>query len=79
MNQMEMVYNDETLFISMKGVYNSKNISTLKRKMYNVINQYGIKNIIIDKKNISSIDSGAFYDMLDDYDSKYGGNLKVEE
>lgn len=79
MNQMEMVYNTDTLFINIKGVYNSKNISTLKRKMYHAINQYGINNVVINKKNISSMDLDAFYDMLDDYDIKYGGNLKVEE
>lgn len=79
MNQMEMIYDSDTLFVNIKGVYNSKNISNLKRKLYHVINQYGINNIIINKKNISSIDSEAFYDMLDDYDIKYGGNLKVEE
>ena len=79
MDQMEMVYSDDTLFINMSGIYNSKNISKLKRKMYHVINQYGINNVVIDRKNISKIDDGAFYDMLDDYDIKYGGNLKVEE
>lgn len=79
MNQVEMVYSNDTLFINMSGIYNSKNISKLKRKMYNVINQYGISNVVIDRKNISKIDDNAFYDMLDDYDLKYGGNLKVEE
>ncbi len=79
MGQMEMIYSNDTLFINIEGVYNSKSISTLKRKMYNVINQYGISNVVIDKKNISKIDYGAFYDMLNDYDTKYGGNLKIEE
>ncbi len=79
MNQVEMVYSNDTLFINLSGIYNSKNISKLKRKMYNVINQYGINNVVIDRKNISKIDDNAFYDMLDDYDLKYGGNLKVEE
>lgn len=79
MGQMEMIYNNDTLFINIEGIYNSKNINNLKRKMYNVINQYGINNVVIDKKKILKIDSGAFYDMLNDYDIKYGGNLKIEE
>lgn len=79
MGQMEMIYSNDTLFVNLEGVYNSKKINNLKRKMYNVINQYGISNVVIDKKKILKIDSGAFYDMLNDYDAKYGGNLKIEE
>lgn len=79
MGKMEMIYSNDTLFVNIKGIYNSKNINNLKQKMYDVINMYGISNVVIDKKNISKIDTGAFYDMLDDYDLKYGGNLKVEE
>ena len=79
MSKTEFVYNNQTLFVNLNGEYNSKNINTLRRKLYSIIDQYGINDIIIDKKQITEIDSGAFYDMLDDYDIKYGGNLIVEE
>lgn len=79
MPKTEFVYHNQTLFVNLNGQYNSKNISTLKRKLYSIIDQYGINEIIIDRKQITTIDSGAFYDMLDDYDVKYGGSLIVEE
>lgn len=79
MSKTEFVYHNQTLFVNLIGEYNSKNISILKRKLYSIIDQYGINDIIIDRKQITEMDSGAFYDMLDDYDIKYGGNLIIEE
>lgn len=79
MSKTEFVYHNQTLFVNLNGEYNSKNISTLKRKLYSIIDQYGISDIVIDPKQITELDKTAFYDMLDDYDIKYGGNLIVEE
>lgn len=79
MSKSEIIYQDGTLFISMYGAYNSKEIKSLKKKMYNILDTYGINEIVINKKGTLNIDSNAFYDMLDDYDIKYGGNLIVEE
>lgn len=79
MSKTEFVYHNQTLFVNLNGDYTSKNIGMLKRKLYSIIDQYGISDIVIDRKQITEIDNGAFYDMLDDYDIKYGGNLIVDE
>lgn len=79
MPKEEFVYHNRTLFINLSGDYNRKNIGTLKNKMYSIIEQYGIDDIVINKQRISNMDNNAFYDMLDDYDVKYGGKLIVEE
>lgn len=79
MPKSEMFYQDETLYISMSGVYNKKNIKVFRKKLYNIIDRYGVNEIVINKKSITEIDSNAFYDMLDDYDIKYGGTLTIEE
>ena len=79
MPKEEFVYHNRTLFINLSGDYNRKTIGTLKNKMYSIIEQYGIDDIIINKQMISTMDNNAFYDMLDDYDVKYGGKLIVEE
>jgi hypothetical protein len=67
------------LFVNLNGGYSSKSISVLKKKIYSIIEQYGISNIIIDRKKTTDVDNAAFYNMLDDYDVKYGGNLIVNE
>ena len=79
MAKEEFIYHNQTLFVNLNGEYNSKNISILKRKLYSIIDQYGINDIIIDQKHITLLDKSAFYDMLDDYDVKYGGNLTLED
>ena len=60
-------------------VWNSKNILELKRKLYYILNEYGVTDIIIDIKDVVALDKETFYEMLDDYDIKYGGNLNVIE
>lgn len=79
MSKEEFIYHNQTLFVNLNGEYNSKNISILKRKLYSIIDQYGINDIVIDQKHITLLDKSAFYDMLDDYDVKYGGNLTLED
>lgn len=70
-------YSKNTLFINIEGLVNKNNINDLKRKLYNIISEYSISDIVIDISKTNDIDKEAFYDFLDDYDIKYGGNLVV--
>lgn len=79
MSKTEFVYHNQTLFVNLNGEYNSKNINMLKGKLYGIIDKYGINDIVVNKNHITRIDDNAFYDMLDDYDIKYGGNLIINE
>ena len=79
MPNTEFIYHSQTLYVNLNGKYTSKNIKMLKNKLYSIIDQYGINDIVISRRLITDIDNAAFYDMLDEYDSKYGGNLIVEE
>lgn len=79
MFKTEIEFSKNTLYVSVKGIASSKNVNEMKRKLYYILNEYGITDIIIDIKDVTSIDKIAFYDMLDDYDIKYGGNLNVIE
>lgn len=79
MFKTEIEFSKNTLYVSIKGLASSKNIAELKRKLYYILNEYGVTNIVMDIKDIVMIDKDAFYDLLDDYDMKYGGNLSVVE
>lgn len=79
MGNLKMVYQDNTLFITMSGVYTNRGINKMKQKMYDIIDRYGINDIVINKKGITHINGSSFYDMLDECDDKYGGNIIVEE
>lgn len=79
MFKTEIEFSKNTLYITVKGMANKKNIIELKRKLYYILNEYGIADIIIDIKDVALLDKETFYDMLDDYDIRYGGNLNVLE
>lgn len=79
MFKTEIEFSRNTLYISVRGIANKKNIAELKRKLYYILNEYGIVDIIIDIKDVVAMDKEAFYDLLDDYDIRYGGNLSVAE
>lgn len=75
----DMVYSYDVLYVNVEGNLSKKDVSSLQKKMYAVISEYGIEDIVIDIKGTNKIDKNAFYDMLDDYDLRYGGNLKIME
>lgn len=79
MSKTEFIYHNQTLFVNLNGEYSSKNINMLKNKLYGIIDKYGINDVVVNKNHITKIDNAAFYDMLDDYDIKYGGNLIIDE
>ena len=79
MVKMDFTYTKSTLFITLNGIINKKDIITLKRKMYYIVDEYEIDNIVLDIKNIKNMDYDAFYDFLDNYDIKYQGHLEVIE
>lgn len=77
MFKTDIEYSRNTLYINVTGIVNKKNVGELKRKMYYIIDEYGIGNIIIDIKGVINMDKDAFYQFLDDYDVEYGGNLNI--
>lgn len=77
MFKTDIEYSRNTLYINVTGIVNKKNVDQLKRKMYYIINEYGIGDIVIDIKGVINMDKDAFYQFLDDYDVEYGGNLNI--
>lgn len=75
----DLIYSDDVLYVNVEGNLNKRGVTSLQKKMYSVISEYGIQDIVIDIKGTNKIDKTAFYDMLDDYDNRYGGNLKIME
>lgn len=77
MFKTDIEYSRNTLYINVTGIVNKKNVGELKRKMYYIIDEYGIGDIVIDIKGVINMDKDAFYQFLDDYDEVYGGNLNI--
>lgn len=75
----DITYTKDTLIVNLSGIMNKKDINILKKKLYNIILDYGINNIIIDIKKITLMDKDNFYHFLDDYDSRFKGYLEVKD
>ena len=75
----DIIFNKNVLSIYLENKINKKNIHILKKRLYYIVNEYGVSNIVIHLSNITYIDTEAFYDFLDEYDDELGGHLKLEK
>ena len=66
-------YRKKALYITLRGIASKDAIKKFKKKLYYVINEYNINNIVVNLKMIDNKDS--LYDLFDEYDIKYGGDL----
>lgn len=79
MFKTEIEFSRNTLYVNLSGNISRENIRRLKQKIYYIIEEYNIYEIVINVKNSEFVDVDAFYNFLDEYDIKYGGNLFVVE
>ena len=68
-------YHKKSLYVTLNGIVTKESVKKFRKKLYYVINEYNINNIVI---NLKMIDNKEYvYDLLDEYDLKYGGDLVV--
>ncbi len=77
MFNIDIFYSNNTLNVSVEGIINKNNINQIKKRLYYIISEYGINDIVIDIKNTINVDKEALSEFLDDYDINYGGNLVI--
>ena len=66
-------YRKKSLYITLSGIASKDGIKKFRKKLYYVISEYNINNIVVNLKMIENKDS--LYDLFDEYDVKYGGDL----
>jgi len=66
-------YRKKSLYITLSGIVSKDSIKKFKKRLYYVISEYNINNIVVNLKMIDNKDS--LYDLFDEYDVKYGGDL----
>ncbi len=77
MFKTDIEFSKNTLFIDTEGPINKKNILKLKKKLYYIIEEYSIGDIVLNIKKSNDIDEQALYNFLDEYDEMYGGNITL--
>ena len=77
MFKTDIEFSKNTLYIDTEGPINKKNILKLKKKLYYIIEEYNIGDIVLNIKKSNDIDEQALYNFLDEYDELYGGNITL--
>lgn len=73
---MDLYYKNETLYVDITNDINLDTIATLKRRVFHIIDDYGIDKIII---NISgSYDKKMLNEFKKEYYHKYKGYLLIK-
>lgn len=68
-------YRKKSLYITISGIASKDNVRKFRKKLYYVISEYNINNIVVNLKMIDNKE--CIYDLLDEYDIRYGGDLVV--
>lgn len=74
---MNIYYNDGTLFVNFSDTINNDNISLLKRRVFTILDDYDIGNIVL--KIISNNKNNVLIDdFIKEYHKKYQGNILIK-
>ncbi len=66
-------YRKKSLYVTLRGIATKDAVKKFRKKLYYVISEYNINNIVVNLKMIDNKDS--LYNLFDEYDVKYGGDL----
>ncbi|MDD3821643.1 MAG: hypothetical protein ACOXZW_03260 [Bacilli bacterium] len=76
--KVEMEYTKETLIINLSGILDETTLTDLKRKVFTIIDEYKIENIILNGKNLTLINQPLLTAFLESYQDKYDGKLIIK-
>lgn len=74
---MNMFYKDNVLYINIEEVINFTLVSKIQQKMYRIIDDYAINNVILNILTNERYDKTLLDDLINDYNGKYRGNIIV--
>ena len=73
---MNIYYNDNTLYVTLEELINNNNLKTLKSRVFNILNDYDIDNIVLNL--ISNKDNYLLDEFISEYNKKYHGKLIIK-
>ncbi|MGI6324351.1 MAG: hypothetical protein ACOXZS_04655 [Bacilli bacterium] len=75
MFNIKMEYTNKTLYIELTGILNEDNFLAFKRKVFTIVDDYEIKNIVLKGHDLEIIDDSYLESFRNDYKNKYDGKL----
>lgn len=74
---MEIYYTQDKLYINIEDRINFSLIYKLQKKLYRILDEYKIGNIVINILSNDHYDISLIDDLINDYKSKYNGCIIV--
>jgi len=72
----DIIYSDDTLFVYFEGTINKKELKSLKKKIYNIVDEYQINDIVFDLEKVISYDNNLDL-FIKEYNHIYDNNIKI--
>lgn len=74
---MRMLFKDEVLFVDIEGEFNLSEINSLKYRIFSVLDQYEVVNIILNTKK-ATLRGGDINILINEYKEKYNGKINIQ-
>ena len=74
---MNMIYSGETLFVDLNGDSEFIDFNYVKTRVFNVLDQYDIENVIINTSGLFNINKNKIASLKRDYYKTYNGNIRI--
>lgn len=74
---MNMFFKDETLFLNLVGNVEGDEIDSIRDKLYSVLDQYQIKNVVVSTKDLFNKNRGIINYLRSDYYKHYDGKFTI--
>ena len=72
---MNMIYKNDTLYID---IVTEEDFLYAKRKMFSVLNQYEVDNVVIKVEKTLGVDGHSMNDLVNEYHKKYKGKMYID-
>lgn len=74
---MNIVYKNDTLFVDLKGDLDDLTINEMKNRLFSILDQYDVDNVIINTKEVFNSNKRVFNTFLNEYRRNYKGKIKL--
>jgi UTP:GlnB (protein PII) uridylyltransferase len=75
---MDMIYKDDTLFVDLIGIVGIKEVDVMKERVFSILNQYEVDNVVINLKNAFKINKNMMNNFINEYHKNYKGNILID-
>ena len=75
---MDIIYKNDTLFVELVGDVDTLTVSEMQKKLFSVLDQYDVENVVINVRGIFNLDRKIFNTVINEYHKNYRGKIMIE-